>query len=87
MSMRFPLDDEDFEDENEFREQLKEVLDFYDFKKSRDSSVNIRNCLMVSNDCAFKNFVTKICDVSSKYKDKQDFIDDIKKIVDAEDRK
>ena len=89
--MRAPNDDFDMDDlitgdgTSKYVVDLKDVLDFYDFRKSKGSNVTSRDCLKISNQELVQNFVKLTRRMSQEYgNDKEGFLNDIKRVIEME---
>lgn len=89
--MRTPNDDFDMDDlitgdgTSKYVVDLKDVLDFYDFRKSKGSNVTSRDCLKISNQELVQNFVKLTRRMSQEYgNDKEGFLNDIKRVIEME---
>lgn len=89
--MRTPNDDFDMDDlitgdgTSKYVVDLKDVLDFYDFRKSKGSNVTSRDCLKISNQELVQNFVKLTRRMSQEYgSDKEGFLNDIKRVIEME---
>ena len=67
-----------------FKENLKEVIDFYDFKKSRNQETTTKQCLMAIDNQTIKQFIQDLQKASHDYTNKEEFLQDIKKILEME---
>lgn len=89
--MRTPNDDFDMDDlitgdgTSKYIVDLQEVLNFYDFRKSKGSNVTSRDCLKISNQELVQNFVKLTRRMSQEYgNDKEGFLNDIKRVIEME---
>ena len=89
--MRAPNDDFDMDDlitgdgTSKYVVDLKDVLDFYDFRKSKGLNVTSRDCLKISNQELVQNFVKLTRRMSQEYgNDKEGFLNDIKRVIEME---
>jgi hypothetical protein len=90
--MRTPNDDDfDMDDlitgdgTSKYVVDLKDVLDFYDFRKSKGSNVTSRDCLKISNQELVQSFVKLTRRMSQEYgNDKEGFLNDIKRVIEME---
>jgi hypothetical protein len=65
------------------KDELKNILDFYDFKAKTGKEADIYSCLMMCNRETVKQFIVNIRELSKTYSSKEDFLNDIKRIVDC----
>ena len=89
--MRASNDDFDMDDlitgdgTSKYVVDLKDVLDFYDFRKSKGSNVTSRDCLKISNQELVQNFVKLTRRMSQEYgNDKEGFLNGIKRVIEME---
>lgn len=86
--MRADFDMEDLitgDGKSKYVTDLKDVLDFYDFRKSKGSNVTSNDCLKISNLELVQNFVKLTRRMSQEYgNDKEGFLNDIKRVIEME---
>lgn len=70
---------------SKYMTDLKDVLDFYDFRKSKGSNVTSSDCLKISNLELVQSFVKLTRRMSQEYgNEKEDFLKDIKRVIEME---
>lgn len=70
---------------SKYMTDLKDVLDFYDFRKSKGSNVTSSDCLKISNLELVQSFVKLTRRMSQEYgNEKEDFLNDIKRVIEME---
>ena len=69
--------------QSQIKSDIDEVLDFYDFKKTRGSNTSFDSCINIANDDV-KEFLMKIHQFSKLYEDKKEFLAVVEKIAEME---
>lgn len=68
------------------KDELKEIIDFYEFKKERHSTAALEDCLLICQNKDVKLFLGIFAQLLSEYKNKGELINDICRLADMEEK-
>lgn len=64
---------------------IEEVLDFYDFKKSRGSDAGLKSCIGITDSTIVRTYLETIHQLSKIYNGKKELLAIVERIAEMED--